>query len=235
MGTRVTKDGDTVMLRAAVLLSLVAATAGVLLTLVNHATRERIVANELTFLLNQLHTVLTGVRYDNDIAADVIELPPSKWSESSCSASVFRARQNGQPVAVVMTPTAPDGYNGSINLLVGIAFDGTLTGVRVVAHRETPGLGDAIEVSRSDWITQFRGRSLTGSSSTEWNIKRDGGNFDQLTGATITTRAVVRAVYECLQSYGDNRDMLYAPTQSTASPSFTPKLGLTRRPIDNDE
>ena len=200
------------MIRAAGLLALVAATAGVLLTAVNHATHERIVANELTLLLNQLHTVLIGVQYDNDIAADVIEVPPWQWPESFGSATVFRVRQNDQPVAVVMTPTAPDGYNGSIKLLVGIEFSGTLTGVRVLAHRETPGLGDAIEVSRSDWITQFRGRSLLDSSGTEWNIKRDGGNFDRLTGATITTRAVVRAVYKCLQFYGDNRDTLYAPT-----------------------
>lgn len=216
------------MFRAAGLLFLVAATAGALLTLVNHATHERIVANELTFLLNQLHTVLIGVRYDNHIAADVIELPRSQWPESSGSAAVFRARQNGQPVAVVMTPTAPDGYNGTIKLLVGIEFNGTLTGVRILAHRETPGLGDAIEVSRSDWIRQFRGRSLLDSSSTQWNIKRDGGNFDQLTGATVTTRAVVRAVYKCLQFYGDNRDTLYASTQSAASPSFTPEAAAAR-------
>lgn len=202
------------MFRAAGLLSLVAVAAGAVLTLVNDATRERIVANELTSLLNQLHTVLVDVRYDNDIVADAIAIPPSQWPISCGSAAVFRARQSGRPVAVVMTATAPDGYNGPINLLVGIGSDGVLTGVRVLVHRETPGLGDAIEASRSDWMTQFRGRSLLHSSSEDWNLKRDGGSFDQLTGATITARAVIRAVYSCLQFYGDNRDSLYAPIRS---------------------
>ena len=124
--------------------------------------------------------------------------------------AVYRARKAGQPVALVISPIAPDGYNGSIKLLVGINSDGTLSGVRVVGHRETPGLGDAIDESRSGWIHIFDNKSLGNPLPERWKVKKDGGDFDQLTGATITPRAVVKAVRQALLYYRDNQEALFA-------------------------
>ena len=114
-------------------------------------------------------------------------------------------------ITVILTPVAPDGYSGEIRLLVGIRYDGSLSGVRVLEHHETPGLGDAIEEGRSDWITRFTGLSLSNPAAPGWTVKRDGGHFDQFTGATITPRAVVKAVHRCLIYFAQNRAYLFAP------------------------
>lgn len=116
---------------------------------------------------------------------------------------VYIARKDDTPVAAVIEATAPDGYSGAIQLLVGADFDGTILGTRVTEHHETPGLGDKIELRISDWITHFVGKKIAGASDTHWAVKKDGGDFDQFTGATITPRAVVNAV---------KRAGLYAPT-----------------------
>ena len=122
----------------------------------------------------------------------------------------YRARRGDRPVAVIMNLVAPDGYNGAIRLLAGIYRDGTVSGVRVIAHRETPGLGDPIEADRSDWIHAFEGRSLADPLPRGWAVRRDGGDFDQFTGATITPRAVVEAVQRALEYHAAHADRLYA-------------------------
>jgi electron transport complex protein RnfG len=135
--------------------------------------------------------------------------------------TVYRARREGKPIALVMAPVAPDGYSGAIKLLIGIGYDGTLTGVRVSAHHETPGLGDAIDEERSDWIFGFDGKSLDNPPLDRWRVKRDGGAFDQLTGATITPRAIVKAVKKSLLYYREHRADLFAGTlqsDATAQP-----------------
>ena len=130
--------------------------------------------------------------------------------------TVYRARKDGRPIAVVLTAIAPDGYSGRIKLLIGILFDGTVVGVRVVSHHETPGLGDAIEVERSDWIIRFSGRSLRNPPAEHWKVKRDGGVFDQFTGATITPRAVVNAVHRALVYFSHHQEQLFAEDTQTA-------------------
>lgn len=110
---------------------------------------------------------------------------------------------------MVLSPVAPDGYNGAIKLLVAVRTDGSLAGVRVVSHRETPGLGDPIDTDKSDWIFAFDGRSLDNPSEARWKVKRDGGDFDQFTGATITPRAVVKAVYQTLIFFERHKDRLF--------------------------
>ena len=117
----------------------------------------------------------------------------------------------------MLETVAPDGYNGSIRLLVAINLDSTLAGVRVVQHRETPGLGDAIDAQRSDWILGFDGKSLTTPPRKDWKVKRDGGDFDQFTGATITPRAVVKAVKKALLYFQANGHGLFEhnPDQAT--------------------
>jgi electron transport complex protein RnfG len=130
---------------------------------------------------------------------------------------VYRALKDAKPVALVMSVIAPDGYSGSIKLLVGINTDGTLSGVRAVAHRETPGLGDAIEEQRSDWVQQFNGASLENPPLDRWKVRKDGGDFDQLTGATITPRAVVQAVRNALLYYRQHRETLFATDEQATT------------------
>jgi electron transport complex protein RnfG len=124
--------------------------------------------------------------------------------------TVYRARLNNEPSGVVMQATAPDGYGGAIRLLVGVDRNGVLTGVRMIPpHNETPGLGDAIDVRKSDWITRFTGRSLGNPVEARWAVKKDGGEFDAFTGATITPRAVVGAVFRSLQYVAREQDALF--------------------------
>lgn len=125
---------------------------------------------------------------------------------------VYIARMDDTPVAAILEATAPDGYSGAIRLLVGADFNGTVLGTRVTEHHETPGLGDKIELRLSDWITHFAGKSIGGEHDAHWAVKKDGGDFDQFTGATITPRAVVNAV---------KRAGLYAQTLPAQLPQLT--------------
>ena len=123
---------------------------------------------------------------------------------------VYRVSADGQPVAALFAVTARDGYAGPIRVLVGIEYDGSVTGVRILEHRETPGLGDRIVSSRSDWVFQFDGRSLGDPAVEAWSIKPDGGQFDQLSGASVTPRAVITAIRETLIYFAEHRDELFA-------------------------
>ena len=127
--------------------------------------------------------------------------------------TVYRARKDGAPVAAVFTSIAPNGYSGTIKLLVGVYYDGSLAGVRVINHKETPGLGDKINEKKTNWILKFKGLSLTNPVESQWAVKKDGGEFDQFTGATITPRAVVTAVKKSLQFFEQNRDELFKETK----------------------
>ena len=174
-------------------------------------TREQIAANERATLLRKLHLLIAPDRHDNVLLEDTMSVLDETLLGSEKPVMVYRARKDGEPVALVIAAVAPDGYSGSIKLLVGINVDGSLSGVRVVAHRETPGLGDAIDEARSDWIHIFDGKSLHAPELNRWAVKKDGGDFDQLTGATITPRAVVKAVRNALLYYQEHEEELFAP------------------------
>jgi len=174
-------------------------------------TRDQIAANERATLLRKLHRLISPEQHDNVLLEDTVSVRDETLLGSDEPVMVYRARKNGEPVALVIAAIAPDGYSGSIKLLVGINVDGSLSGVRVVAHRETPGLGDAIDETRSDWIRIFDGKSLQAPDVSRWTVRKDGGEFDQLTGATITPRAVVKAVRNTLLYYQDNQEALFAP------------------------
>jgi Na+-translocating ferredoxin:NAD+ oxidoreductase subunit G len=185
------------------------AVAGTTLVAFTHViTKERIASNERRTLLESLHALVPEQTVDNDMTSDtlIVSQPELLGSEKT---TVYRGRMQGQPVAVVLTPVDPHGYSGPIKLLVAVRYDGTLGGVRVISHKETPGLGDKIEASRSDWIYSFNGKSLTNPPLDKWKVKRDGGVFDQFTGATITPRSVVKAVKNTLLYVKQNRDALY--------------------------
>lgn len=197
------------MIISAILLAMFAAAGTFFVTYTFDNTIDRITENKRLALLKAFHVLIPPSAHDNDIFTDVISVQNKALLGSNKSINVYRARKNNKSVAVIINSVAPDGYSGNIELLVAINVNGTLAGVRVVHHKETPGLGDAIEENRSDWITKFKQRSLTNPDKKGWAVKRDGGEFDQFTGATITPRAIVKAVYNTLRYYKENRDSLY--------------------------
>ena len=197
------------VLLSGVFLWLFAVVGTTLVALTEYSTSATIVENERQLLLRNLYALLPMNRLDNDIATDTLELPASTLLGTDDDSTVYRARLRGEPVAAIFNSIAPDGYNGKIHLLVGVYIDGSLAGVRVVKHAETPGLGDAVEIRKSSWIEDFAGKSLTNPSQDRWRVKRDGGDFDQFTGATITPRAVVAAVRNTLLYYQQNADMIF--------------------------
>jgi electron transport complex protein RnfG len=202
------------ILISGVFLWLFAVAGTTLVALTEYSTSAAIAENERQLLLRNLYALLPRDRLDNDIASDTLEIPPSPLLGTDSATLAWRARRDGEPVAVVFNSVAPNGYNGRIHLLVGVYVDGSLAGVRVIKHTETPGLGDAVEVRKSPWIRSFEGKSLDNPTADGWAVKRDGGEFDQFTGATITPRAVVKAVHNTLLYYRQNADMIF--TQGAA-------------------
>lgn len=171
-----------------------------LVTLVFHATKDKIAENERQALLRSLQEVLNKDRYDNDLAEDIIQLQ---------AYTIYRARKSGYPVAAIISSTTPTGYNGNISLLTAITINGEITGVRVVKHQETPGLGDKIDTAKSDWILDFTGKPLHKISSSAWAVKKDGGSFDQFTGATITPRAIINEVKKTGLFFQQNQQTIF--------------------------
>lgn len=165
-------------------------------------TKDRVAEQERLKLRSQLQELLAPGSYDNAPDEDI-------FIDDAAERVVYRARKQQQPVAALLHTVAPDGYSGSISLLVGVAIDGELLGVRVLNHNETPGLGDAIDLRRSNWVLDFTGRSLNSLSAEQWAVKKDGGVFDSFTGATITPRAVVNEVKETLVYYQQNRQEIF--------------------------
>lgn len=190
-------------------------TALVAITFVN--TEQRIADNELQALLRRLHELIPPRLHDNDLTADTLLVNEPELLGSNKGITVYQARKYGRPVAVILSPTAPDGYNGDIKLLVAIDQYGLLMGVRVVAHRETPGLGDDIEIERSNWLIDFNGYAIDNPGSLGWRVEKDGGIFDQFTGATITPRAVVKAVYKTLQYFEAHKETLLTAPKTKAA------------------
>jgi electron transport complex protein RnfG len=213
-------------LRAALLLAAAAAITVGAVAYVNDLARPRIEANERAQRIARLAAALGGAHYDNDLLQDVVLVRDAGMLGTDEPVPVYRARLAGQPVAALITAVAPDGYAGSIRLLVAVRVDGRLLGVRVLSHKETPGLGDAIDERKSDWIKAFTGRSLTDPVAERWRVRKDGGDFDQFTGATVTPRAVVHAVLNALVYFSAHRDAIFAATaDSAATPSTAPAPG----------
>jgi electron transport complex protein RnfG len=196
------------MIRSALLLGLFGVLGTGLVAITYEGTAERIAHAERQFMLRSLNAVIPKELYNNDIFNDVIEVN-SPLLNSKEPSPIFRARKDGQPTALAIICVAPEGYVGPIKLMVGMDTSGTVTGVRILSHQETPGLGDAIEKKRSDWILGFNGHSLQNPEFKGWQVKRDGGQFDQFTGATITPRAVVKAVRNALKYYEETGEALF--------------------------
>jgi electron transport complex protein RnfG len=198
------------IMQSGLILAAVAAICTTLVALTFNMTRDRIAANEQAFLEQSLKPVLSGISFNNDLSASAYVVPAPHSLPGTANAIIYRVTNDSAPVAALFVVTATDGFVGSIKLLIGVDYDGTVTGVRALEHKETPGIGALIDASRSDWIHLFAGSSLNAPERTAWAIRRDGGEFDQLSGASVTSRAVVNAVNQTLLYFEANRDEVFA-------------------------
>ncbi|MGN2390115.1 electron transport complex subunit RsxG [Pelomicrobium sp. G1] len=202
-------------LRGALVLAAFALAGTLLLGLAFQQTREPIARAEEAAKLKLLNQVIPPELHDNDLLADAIELPANALLGTDEPRPAYRALKDGRVTAVAFEAIAPDGYNGRIRLLLAVSPEGRVLGVRVVAHAETPGLGDYIDIAKSDWIRQFDGREFSPASANAWRVKKDGGTFDAMAGATVTPRAVVKAVRKALEYFHAHRDPLVGESLQT--------------------
>ncbi len=188
-------------------LALFAIACTAIVGLVSELTKDRIKQQEQQQLLKTLHSIIEPSRYDNNIANDCIMMSAPELGSDKIQ-TAYIARKAGKVVAVAMTSTAPQGYNGNIDFIMAVNNDGSVSGVRVLKHQETPGLGDKVELRKSDWITSFTGKRMLSADDNRWAVTKDNGMFDQFTGATITPRAVVKGVRSTLNYFTKNKDTL---------------------------
>lgn len=191
------------------LLGIVALAAGAALTLANNATREQIAAAEAHDMQMTLAQVLPSGIADNDLLQDTLELP---GPQAGSTRKIHLAKKAGTITGAVFN-VSERGYAGEIRLLMAVDADGKVLGVRVLKHSETPGLGDKIEIARNPWITSFNGKSLGEPPAEKWAVKKDGGIYDSFAGATITPRAVVKAVKGGLDYFATHRSEILGDQQ----------------------
>jgi len=197
-------------LRTGAVLFLFALVGTAILAFTHDRTEPVITRSQEAEKLALINQVLPASLYDNDLLASMQTVAPDDLLGTRQPSSLWIARRGKQVTAVVLEAIAPDGYAGDIALLIGIDINGRVTGVRVTGHRETPGLGDYIERAKSAWIDQFSGKSLTSPEPKHWKVAKDGGAFDSRAGATITPRAVVKAVRSALDYFARHRAALVA-------------------------
>jgi H+/Na+-translocating ferredoxin:NAD+ oxidoreductase subunit G len=187
-------------------------------------SHERVAVNQRARLVARLNSVLDPGLRDRDLTTTRLSRTDPTLLGSRTPVDVFVLSDHGQPVATVFASVAPHGYNAQIGLLIGVAANGTITGVRSVRHRETPGLGDAIDSAKSHWIEQFDATSLSRPARETWAVKQDEGQFDSITGATVTSRAVVGAVKNTLLYFEQHRDEIYRAAAEAAPDDNAPDL-----------
>lgn len=175
--------------------------AALVLGIADLSTRGVIAFRLQQDLQASLAEVVPDALHDNDLLSEPVSIASADAGMGAAETVVYRARQNGEVSAVSFQFIAPNGYAGPIRLVMGIDRNGEILGVRVIAHTETPGLGDKIEVTKSKWILDFNGKSLTNLTLEQWAVKKDGGQFDQFAGATITPRKVVQAIRRGLEFF----------------------------------
>ena len=200
--------------RGGAILGILAAVSTALVANTYHYARPLIKANEQAYLEKSLKPVLGGIKYEDELTKSLLDLPVPHGLPGSEPAQIYRIYADGNPAAALFIVSARDGFAGPIKLLIGVRIDGTITSVRVLKHKETPGLGDMIESARSDWLLQFDATSLSAPGRESWLIKRDGGEFDQLTGASITPRAIIKAIRETLLYFESNSGSIFSTRAS---------------------
>ncbi|MBI4808638.1 MAG: electron transport complex subunit RsxG [Nitrosomonadales bacterium] len=199
-------------LQTAINLVFFAVLATAILASVFFLTRDAIKKSEEAEKMKLINQIVPSTLFDNNIIKDTLTIPANELLGTEDNTLAYRARLKGEPSAVVLESIAPDGFSGRIWLILAVRANGELAGVRVVTHKETPGLGDYIELPKSPWIKNFDGKSRAGYKDADWKVKKDGGQFDYMAGATITPRAVVKAVNKALVYFEQNRDKLFAPS-----------------------
>ncbi|MBT8423076.1 MAG: RnfABCDGE type electron transport complex subunit G [Gammaproteobacteria bacterium] len=208
-------DKSPGLIAGIVILVVLAAVVTAVLALTSDATAVRREQNQAVYAARLLRDVIPDADYAPQPGAIVLPITGAETLGTTEALPAYPLYRDGNAVGVVLTVIAPDGYVAPLTLLVGIDREGKLTGVRVTEHRETPGLGDQVERNKSDWITTFDGRSLAETPRTAWALRLDGGEFDHISGATITSRAVVNAVGNALKHYDSSRDQLLTPPATT--------------------
>lgn len=179
------------------------------LAIVYYTTKAPIAEAEAVVRMNLFSQILPVELHDNNLLQDAVKQPAGGELGNRDETLIYRARLNNVSSAIVVEVTAPDGYSGDIKLLVAIKANGEALGARVLDHRETPGLGDYIDIAHSDWIKNFDTQSLEKRNDEGWHVKKDGGQFDFVTGATITPRAVVKAVHKALKFYVGHQQAIF--------------------------
>jgi len=192
---------------AMIIFSLLASTALSISYFVTKTPIEESDARAKRIFLNQ---VIPSNLYDNNLVKDTISVEPNPLIGNKKNIDIYRAKKNNQVIAVIIETIAPDGYSGEIKTLVGIDQEDKILGVRVITHKETPGLGDYIEIEKSQWVKNFDLKSLDKMTEKEWAVKKDGGDFDYVSGATITPRAVIKSTYKSLLYAKENKKRLFA-------------------------
>lgn len=202
--------GKSISKNTLILTAFAIVTAGAL-ALTNLGTQERIASAERAAQQRALYEIVPLSQHDNDLLTDTIPVPQAAWEPLGVNADskIHRARHNGEISALIIPAVAHDGYSGDISMIVGVNRDGTIAGVRILLHKETPGLGDKIELKKHQWILGFNGKSLQVPVIEEWKVKKDGGTFDQFAGATITPRAVVGQIKRVLEFVAANKQILF--------------------------
>jgi len=204
------------------LLALFALITALILASTDLITEDRIAESERLAAQKALFEIVPLARHNNDLLVDLQPIPEQYWLALGLynGGDVHIARLDDQPVAAIVPSITTDGYSGDIAMIVGINFDGTVAGVRVVDHKETPGLGDKVELRKSDWILSFNGKSLNNPEISKWNVKKDRGDFDQFTGATITPKAVIHQIAKTLEYFEKDRERLLSAINFSDNPSL---------------
>jgi len=184
-----------------------------LIAVTHWLTKDKIALEIEAAMARGLNEIIPAENYDNNVYRDCTIVSDLELLGAN-NLIIYRLRQKNKSYAAFVTSIAPDGYAGKINLMVGIYHNGTIAGVRVTEHQETPGLGDKIEIKKSNWIKQFDGKSLSNTADQKWLVKKDGGDFDALTGATITPRSIIRAVHKTLIYYHQHSAQLFTATNA---------------------
>ncbi len=174
-------------------------------------TRETIKESEEKEKMKLIAQIVPEADYDNDILKDIKPVAADEMLGSDEETIVYRGRLNDEPTVAVLEAIAPDGYGGKVKLIVAFHQDGKIGGVRVITHNETPGLGDYIDIAKDGWITVFKDKSLETSRNRDWKVRKDGGTFDYMAGATISPRAIIKAVHKAAQYFALHKNELFEP------------------------
>lgn len=222
------------IIRAAIGLGIFAIITSGLIAATQILTKETIEKQIKKAQSKALLQIVSVDEHDNDLLSDTIPLVKGGLLNLPADKEAYIARNKGENVAVILPVIAVNGYSGPIKMIVGINTQGQVKGVRVIEHKETPGLGDKIDIKKSSWITLFEGKSLDNPLPKQWKVKKDGGDFDQLTGATITPRAVVSGVHDALLFFQKNRhELFHEPSHTTPNPIDTDNSNRDILPADS--